>query len=221
MVYWQIIRDYHEAIGNGLWMTIRLCFVIWSIGLVAGALLGIASGKWKLAVGAPFRVAAFVLSGIPVLVLLFWLHYPLQSILGVVVNPFYTASAALALVNTFLVADVVRNTLRDFPAQYLTAARVCGLSSRETALRIQLPIVLRQVLPSLLLIQVTMLQSTLFASLISVDEIFRVAQQINAAIYRPVEVYTALGVFFLIICLPMNGFALWLRRRFTRDLSEV
>ena len=221
MVYWQIIHDYHEAIARGLWMTMKLCFVIWSVGLVAGALLGIASVKWKVAIGVPFRVAGFVLSGIPILVLLFWLHYPLQSILSIVINPFYTASAALALVNTFLVADVVRNTLRDFPAQYLTAARVCGLSARETVLRIQLPITLRQMLPALLLIQVTMLQSTLFASLISVDEIFRVAQQINAAIYRPVEVYTTLGVFFLIICLPLNGFALWLRARFTRDLSEV
>jgi ABC-type amino acid transport system permease subunit len=65
-----------------------------------------------------------------------------------------------------------------------------------------------------------MLQATLFASLISVDEIFRVAQRINARVYRPIEVYTALGVFFLAICLPMNGIALWLRRKYTRDLSE-
>ena len=60
----------------------------------------------------------------------------------------------------------------------------------------------------------------LFASLISVNEIFRVAQQINAQIYRPVEIYTALGVLFLVVCLPLNGLALWLKARFTRDLSE-
>jgi ABC-type amino acid transport system permease subunit len=104
--------------------------------------------------------------------------------------------------------------------QYVSAARVCGLSPREIALDIQLPIVLRQLLPGLLTLQVAMLQATLFASLISVDEIFRVAQRINAQVYRPVPVYTALGLFFLIICLPLNGLALWLRRRYTRDLSE-
>ena len=65
-----------------------------------------------------------------------------------------------------------------------------------------------------------MLQATLFASLISVDEIFRVAQRINATIYRPIEIYTCLGMFFLLICLPLNGFALWFKEKFTRNLSD-
>ena len=65
-----------------------------------------------------------------------------------------------------------------------------------------------------------MLQATLFASLISVDEIFRVAQRINAVEYKPVEVYTALALFFLLVCLPLNGVALLLRHRFGHDLSE-
>jgi ABC-type amino acid transport system permease subunit len=47
-----------------------------------------------------------------------------------------------------------------------------------------------------------------------------VAQRINAQIYKPVEIYTALGVFFLIVCVPINGFALWLKKRFTRDVSQ-
>ena len=221
MVFFQIFSDYHQAILAGLGVTLRLSLLIWSLGLFFGALVGIASDKWKKGVGIPLRFGSFVLSGLPVLVLLFWLHYPLQSILGIVVDPFYTAAAALSLVNVMLVADVVKNTLRDFPHQYLLAAQVCGLSARDTVTRIQIPIVFRQMLPSLLLIQVSMLQSTLFASLISVDEIFRVAQRINAVLYRPIEVYTALGLFFLAICLPLNGLALYLRRRYTRDLSET
>jgi ABC-type amino acid transport system permease subunit len=87
-------------------------------------------------------------------------------------------------------------------------------------MNIQLPLIFRQVLPGLLLLQVMMLHTTLFASLISVEEIFRVAQRINAQIYRPVEIYTALGVFFLMVSLPINGFALWFKAKFTRDISE-
>ena len=221
MLFFQILRDYHEAILSGLWMTLKLSLVIWSSGLVLGTLIGIASDKWKMGVGIPLRFGSFVLSGLPVLVLLFWLHYPLQSILGIVVDPFYTAAAALSLINVVLVADVVKSTLRDFPNQYVVAAQVCGLSARDTVTLIQIPIVLRQMIPGLLMIQVTMLQATLFASLISVDEIFRTTQRINAIVYRPIEVYTALGLFFLAICLPLNGLALYLRQRYTRDLSET
>jgi ABC-type amino acid transport system permease subunit len=68
--------------------------------------------------------------------------------------------------------------------------------------------------------QVIMLHTTLFASLISVEEIFRVSQRINSTIYRPVEIYTALAFFFLLVCLPINLGAYYLKRRYTRDLSE-
>jgi len=138
-----------------------------------------------------------------------------------VIDPFYTASFALSLINVFMVCDIVRNAVADFPRQYLVAARVCGMSRLDALRHIEAPIIFRQILPPLLMAQVTMLQCTLFASLISVDEIFRVAQRINATIYRPVEIYTALGLLFLAVCLPLNGLAIWLKARFTRNLSEL
>jgi len=217
---WAIIIKYREGLQQGLLVTLELCLIIWGAGIVGGSLLGVAGAKWKSWIGVPSRIISFVLSGIPVLVFLFWLHYPLQAELHVVIPPFYTAAAALSLLNVVAVADLVRAVLRDFPQQYIVAAQVCGLTHKDIVLRIQLPIVLRQIIPGLLTLQVNMLQVTIFASLISVDEIFRVTQRINAEIYQPVEVFTALGVFFLAICLPMNGLALWLRMRFTRDVSE-
>lgn len=163
---------------------------------------------------------SFGLSGVPILVFLFWMHYPLQGSLGVVVDPFITAAVTLSIINIFAVADTVRDVLANFPAQYVTAAKVCGMEQPQILLYVQLPILLRQSLPVLLMIQVNMLQATLFASLISVNEIFRVAQQINSQIYKPIEIYTALGVLFLAICLPMNGLAILLKQKFTRDFSE-
>lgn len=220
MNVFRILVEHRQEFGIGLFVTVKLCALIWPIGLILGAILGMAGVRWRRVVGMPSRAASFVLGGIPVLVFLFWLHYPLQSMLNVVIDPFYTAVAALSILNTVLVADMVRGVLLDFPQQYVLAARACGLSPRETVLKIQLPIVLRQILPSLLLLQVSMLQATLFASLISVDEIFRVVQRVNSEIYRPVELYTALAVLFLIVCLPLHGLATWLKIQFTRNLSE-
>lgn len=220
MTVLDILVNYREGIFSGLLTTLKLCLIIWSSGLILGTALGVASARWYFSVGLPTRVVSFILSGVPVLAFLFWLHYPFQAMLRVVIDPFYTAAVALSIINVLAVSDAVRVVLKDFPSQYTAAALISGLTPMETLLRIQFPIVFRQVLPSLLVIQVNMLQATLFASLISVDEIFRVAQRINAVIYRPVEIYTALGVMFLAICLPLNGLALWLRKSFTRDLSE-
>ena len=215
-----ILVRYHPAFLGGLFVTLKLCAVVWFTGIVGGTLLGALGKRWPRVIGIPSRAASFFLSGIPVLVLLFWFHYPLQAMIGINIDPFITAVTAFSLINLFAVADIIRGVLNDFPAQYTMAARVCGLSTRTTFLRIELPIVFRQVLPTLLMLQVTMLQISIFASLISVAEIFRVAQQINAMLYKPIEIYSALAVFFLLVCLPLNGCAIWLRSRFTRDYSE-
>jgi len=220
MSVFDILVKYQSAFAGGLVTTFQLAIIIWFFGLTIGCLLGSLGAKWTRAIGIPSRIISFSLSGIPILVFLFWLHYPLQSLLNVVIDPFITAALTLTIINVFAVADVIRGVLLDFPAQYVTAGRVCGMTPQQILLHIQLPIVLRQTVPVLLIIQVNMLQATLFASLISVPEIFRVAQQINAQIYKPVEIYTALGLVFLAVCLPLNGLALWLKAKYTRDFSE-
>lgn len=215
-----ILIRYYPAFLQGLMVTIQLSAIIWGSGIILGTIIGVASNRYKVGVGLPARITSFLLSGVPILVFLFWLHYPAQAVLDIVVDPFYTAALTLSIVNVFGVADLVRVALDDFPKQYLTAAKVSGLTKKQTVFNIQLPLIFRQVLPGLLLLQVTMLHTTLFASLISVEEIFRVAQRINAQIYKPVEIYTALGLFFLMVSLPINGVALWFKAKFTRDISE-
>jgi polar amino acid transport system permease protein len=215
-----ILIDYRAAFWGGLVVTLQLCTIIWTVGLILGTALGVVASRYPGPIGTPARLVSFFLGAVPLLVFMFWLHYPVQAMFNVVINPFYTATFCLAFINTFGVADMVRTALDDFPKQYLTAAAVTGLTRRQTVLNIQLPLIFRSTLPGLLLLQVGMLHATLFCSMISVEELFRVAQRINAQIYKPIEIYTALGVFFLAICLPVNFFALWFKNKYTRNVSE-
>jgi His/Glu/Gln/Arg/opine family amino acid ABC transporter permease subunit len=214
-----ILSRYASEFRGGLAGTFELAAVIWFGGLLFGGIIGIFAAR-HAAIGWSVRLAAFALSGLPALVLLFWLHYPLQDALGVVINPFYTAAAAFMLLNTAGVAEIVRGGLTLFPRQYLEAAQVCGLSRQQAMQHIEVPIVLRDILPPLLNLQVVMLQSTLFASLIGVNEIFRSVQRVNAEVQQPIIVYSTLAVFLLVVSLPINGLAIVLARRFRRDYSE-
>jgi ABC-type amino acid transport system permease subunit len=216
----EIIYKYREGFLSGLQVTFSLCLIIWVSGLLFGSLLGVLSQRYKIGFGLPVRGVAFFLSGVPVLVFLFWLHYPFQQLIGYNFDPFITTALTISLINIFAVADVVRNAINDLPSQYIDAAKVCGISAKKRLWKIEFPIILRYVLPSFLITQVNMLQLTLFGSLISVNEIFRVSQQINSQIYQPVEIYTALGLFFLIVCLPINGIALYLKYKYSRNISE-
>jgi ABC-type amino acid transport system permease subunit len=210
MSIFEILVKYQSAFLLGIIVTLKLCAIIWGTGLFVGLVFGTLGSKSRT-MNMFVTSTNFFLSSIPVLVLLFWLHYPLQTILDVVIDPFITTSFTLSLINIFGVANLVRNYLLEIPIQYKEVATVCNISSFSIFTKIEFPTMFRLALPSIVILQLNMLHLTLFGSLISVEELFRVSQQINAEIYQPIEVYTTLAIFFLIICLPISALAIFLK----------
>lgn len=216
-----IILQYREGFLSGLLVTLELCAITWTAGMLLGTAFGAAASLSPRLVGWPLRTGAILLAGIPFLVLLYWANYPLQELLGVVIDPFYTAAGLLCIINIVLVAEIWRGAFTDFPNEYVIAGMVTGLTRFEIVRFVQVPILFKQVLPGIIAAQVAMLQLTLFASLISVQELFRISQGINASIQKPIEIYTVLAIFFFLLSAPIYGFAWLLRKRFTRDISEA
>lgn len=213
-----ILVTYRQGIFYGLLTTLQLALIAGTGGLAGGTALGLLAFRslvWRTVA----KALSFFLSSIPVLVLLFWVHYPLQASLQIVIPPFISAVFVLTMLNTAAVADIVRDALDTFDQEYVHAGMVCGLSPSQIFRHVQAPIFLRRVIPALLRVQVNTLHMTLFASLISVDEIFRISQRINAETYRPIQIFTALAILFILVSLPLNWCAAALERRFHGGLQ--
>ncbi|MCF8387968.1 MAG: ABC transporter permease subunit [Bacteroidales bacterium] len=221
MNVFEILSKYHGEFLIGIGVTLKIAIFVWIIGIIAGSILGILGAKYRKSIGIPSRTVSFILSGIPALVFLFWLHYPAQSIFNLVIDGFYSTVFALSIINTFLIADLVREALTNFPEQYNISAEVMGFTPKEIIWKIQFPLIIRQIIPGLLIAEIVMLQSTLFGSFIGVDEIFRIALRVNSEVYRPVEVFSTLALFFLVISLPVVGLAGWFKNKYSRNLSKV
>ncbi len=219
MSIFEVLLVYKSGLSSGLLVTLQMCLFIWSIGLLLGVLIGFGSVHCKR-LGRGVEYLSFLNSGVPVIVLLFWVHYPLQEMLQFTIQPFYTAIFTLAFVNVLGVAEVVKNSILDIPKQYLEVARVSGISAYKRFLRIDLPLIFRHSVAPILMLQVNMLHMTLFASLIGVEDLFRVVQRINAIIYKPVEAYTALVFFYIAISIPLCLAARLLKARYACDFSE-
>lgn len=215
-----ILVAYRTAFLAGLVTTLSLAGVVWLVGICLGTVLAVIADGERTIVRPICSATAFLFASVPLLVFLYWMHFPLQAWLNIVIPPFYTAAFALSLLNTAGVYGLISHALSEIPAQYTMAGRVCGLTSREIVRHIKAPLVIRHALPGVLTLQVFILQSTVFASLISVDELFRVAQRINAQVYKPIQIYTAMAVFFILLCAPILFVSWRLRRVFSRDLSE-
>ncbi|MBL7663097.1 ABC transporter permease subunit [bacterium] len=220
MTLLSILVEYQEAFIDGLKTTLAMALITWTSGIIGGILVGFLASYFEKTIGSCLRLIAFILSGLPVLVPLLVLHYPAQANANIRVNPFYTASLVFSLVNIVVVGICTFQAIKDFPRQFIAVAKISGLSPLQIFRYIQLPLLLRSLIPTLLFIQVAALHLTIVASWISVDDLFRQAQRITMKTFHPIEVYSVVGGFFLVICLPLNAFALILRNKYTRELSE-
>ncbi len=209
----EILIQYRHLFLAGFLTTIKLWALIILIGVPLGILFGVIGGRYSKTIHRLISSLKFVTKVIPVLVLLFWLHYPFQALLGVVINPFWTTIIALGFINLIAVAFIIQSELKLLPVAYGEVGMTLGMSKRQIVKHIELPILMKRVLPSVSLNQATMLEYTLFASLISVPELFRVAQSINAMVYDPVSIYSLLVLFFVIILAPLHLFITWYKKR--------
>lgn len=215
----QVLIQYHYLLLQGFLTTLKLLGCIILIGVPLGTLLGVIGGRYNPEVGKVIKASRFITKVIPVLVFLFWLHYPLQSLLGIVIDPFWTTIIALGIINMIATAHVVTIELELLPKSYLEAGITLGMSKNQVVKYIELPLLIRRTLPQLLLNQASMLEYTLFASLISVPELFRTAQTINAMIYKPVEIYSLLVLFFLAILAPLHLLISWLKKKYVAEYA--
>ena len=197
-----LILQYQGAYLKGILGTLKLACLTWIIGITIGGFLGAASYFKSNILSKPIRVLHYLITSLPVIVILFWLHYPAQAVLQLSINPFYTALFVLSLINILAISVVVEHGFLQINKGYLEVAKSYGIPEKAIASKILIPMVIRNILPAVLTSQMTILHMTIFASLISYEELFRVSQQINSVVYKPIEVYTILALFFIVISLP-------------------
>ena len=201
-----ILYKYFPAFLDGVSVTFSMALTSWFLGCLLGGVLGFLSLHTSF-IRTGLSLVGFVVGAIPVLVILFWVHYPLQETLGLVISPYISSVLIFSFLNMLMVAQAVVNGADTIPKEYLECAAVYGLSKPRSFLKIELPLILRSAMSNIINVQVVILHMTLFASLISVDELFRVAQRVNSIEYKPVEIYTIIGLFYIIVSMPLLFFS--------------
>lgn len=214
-----LLQNYYEAFARGIGMTLLITGTAWIVGIVIGFLIGTASVRSSI-LGIVTSKISFGIGAIPAMVLMVWFHYPLQAALGVVINPIVTAILVLSIINIALVSEAFSSARANIGREYLESAFVHNLSFSAARYRVELPLLVRYAAPRVLYAQVLVLHVSLFASLISVNELFSVAQRINAAEYRPIPIYSFVALFYVLLSLPLLLIGARLEKAYGRDFSE-
>jgi polar amino acid transport system permease protein len=92
------------------------------------------------------------------------------------------------------------------------ASIALGMSYFQRMKRIILPQALRRMVPPLMGQTIMQLKNTTLLSVLTIPDLLYQAGYISSFTYKPMEVYTAIGVLFIVLLFPLSA----LSRRFER-----
>jgi len=147
---------------------------------------------------------------------------PLQELLGVLfgplnlINNFFLGLICLSVFTGAYVTEIVRAGLQSVPAGQTEAARSLGLSDAATMRWVVWPQALRNVLPSLSGQFIQLIKDSSLVSLVSIQELSFMAQDVQVSTQRVFEVFLLTAAVYFCICFALSqGFA-YLERRHRR-----
>jgi polar amino acid transport system permease protein len=192
---WSWLPKYLPMLPYAIFVTLQLVACTMVFGLLLAIPLGlaqVAGPKW-LATAA--REYCTFMRGTPLLIQLYILYYGLGSILAsypelrqgwywfILKEGYYYAVLAFVLNEAGYLGEILRGALLSVPKGELEAARACGMSPFQVLRRIWLPRALRNALPALGGETILTLKTTPLAALVTVTDIFSVADKVRQETY--------------------------------------
>ncbi|QDC01696.1 amino acid ABC transporter permease [Mesorhizobium sp. 8] len=183
--------------------------------------LGLVLAMARMSPWAPLRWFAYAIIDFfrtsALFVLIIWFYFAFPLLFNLQVNAFQAATIAIALQGGAYLAEIFRAGIESIQAGQWQAARALGLRFGMTLRLIILPQAIRRVLPVFMNFVVDTIKNTSFAAAIAYGELTYQAMRVSSATFRPLEVFTVIGIIYFVIITLMS----WLSGFMERKLAIV
>ena len=187
-----------------------------AIAFIGGALLGLLVALSRTSENAVARNAARafiqVFQGTPLLLQLFLIFFG-APVLGLDINPWVAAGAALVLNSAAFLAEIWRGCIEAVPRGQWEAAQALNLSYLSRMRFVVLPQAFKIALPPTVGYFVQIIKGTSLAAIIGFTEITRAGQIINNATFQPLPVFATVAALYFVICWPLSLLAARMERK--------
>jgi polar amino acid transport system permease protein len=216
---------------EGFFTTIRLAVYGIVIAAVIGTLMGIARNSRRLFLRLLSGTYVMLIRNIPpvvfVFVFVFFVASQLmpkvafadqvatlspfwQSVVSVLfgqiklLDNFMLGLVCLAVFSGAYVTEIVRAGIESVPRAQIEAAQSLGMSRRHIVMDVVLPQALRNVLPPMAGQFIQMIKDSSLVSLVSIQELSFMAQDVQVTTQRVFEVFVFVGVVYFVICFTLS-----------------
>ena len=207
---------------NATLITLKLLSVSLILGLFIGlgfAILRMNNNKLinKFAYGY-----SYIFRGTPLLVQIFIIYFGLGQIeylrttfLWVVLKePYWCAIIAFSLNTGAYTSEILRSAFQTIKPGYLEAGKSLGIPSKIIFTKIQIPIAIKQSLPSYGNEIILMLKGTSLASTVTLMDLTGVAKYIISTTFKPVEVFIVAGGIYLFMTFIIHNVIKYLEKKY-------
>lgn len=194
-----VCNSFLPLLKGALFYSLTLTVLSFAIGMALAIVTALARlSPFKPLIWLARAYVSFI-RGTPLLVQLFIIFYGLPN-LGVTLEPFPAAVIGFSLSVGAYGSEIVRAAILSIPKGQWEAAYSIGMTYVQALRRIILPQAARVSLPPWANSFISLVKDTSLAAVILVPEMFRKAQEIAAANYEYLLVYSEAALIYWMIC---------------------
>lgn len=179
----------------------KLTVLITLAGLAGGVLVGLLFGLMRTYGNRLLAMAATVyvefVRGTPIVVQVMFIYFALPVLMGIRVNPMTAAVVSIVVNAGAYISEIVRGSFQSVPKGLREAGLAMGLPRWRVLAFVVGPVAFRRMIPPLGNQFIVSLKDTSLFIVIGVGELTRQGQEIMAANFRAVEIWTAVAVIYL------------------------
>lgn len=196
---WSVVLSFLPQLIAGARITVQITV----IGLLGGTILGTVAGLMRAYGGRVLNAIAFayveLIRGTPIVVQVMFLYFAMPVLTGLRVDPMSAAVLAIIVNAGAYIAEIVRGAFLSISKGLSEAGLALGLPQWKVLVYILGPLAFRRLIPPLGNQFIVSLKDTSLFIVIGVGELTRTGQEIMAANFRAVEIWTAVAVIYLIL----------------------
>jgi polar amino acid transport system permease protein len=209
---WWVVWQYRDLFARGFVTTI----LVSSGAIVLGLLIGLAGGLARVSENVWLREAATLyvwgFRGTPLLTQIYIFYFCIAVIVHVD-SPFLTGMGTLAFFSGAYITEMVRAGIESIGQGQWEAARGAGLTHAQALRSVIFPQAMRRIIAPVTGQFVSLIKDSSLLSVISVRELTKGAEIVNATTYKTFEAYLPLAVFYLLLTYPLSVLTYRLEKR--------
>lgn len=196
---WSVVLSFLPQLLAGAKITIQITVMGLLGGMVIGTLAGVMRAYGRPALNALAFAYIELIRGTPIVVQVMFLYFAMPVLTGLRVDPMSAAVLAIVVNAGAYIAEIVRGALLSISKGLSEAGLALGLPQWKVLVYILGPLAFRRLIPPLGNQFIVSLKDTSLFIVIGVGELTRTGQEIMAANFRAVEIWSAVAVIYLIL----------------------